>query len=504
VNKNNISEIIGKIDEKYIDEAVAFGAKNSSDNNIVNFSNPKNKKARSPRFKWATVAACIVLVAIMGVSGIWISADAKEYENAMAFFNENGLSADGLSRSDIKAVYRDITTQRFTYDKTVDVLRDIVPGSEISQDEPTPEELAHVWNMNFSSREYREPLPGTEIRIDDRWKSDEKLGIEVFDKSIVDYYFEGSLKWSVQITDFWVREYSFTDIGILLSGQDYRWASTQPERAWLACVNDDGEVKWQVGLAHGFHYEYICFVIDNGDNTVAVISRGDWQYLCLSQYDSDGKEISFKKTDIGNKGIWNAAHLGDGYIVQVGDYFEAGSAAFYTLDREGNIIDNYSYKGEGCYYYITDMIEFGDQIYLSAYAVPEQNDEGGRHEIANILDWCDDNCNKNSEDLWSSIPSEKLTPVVRNNYTAVLLLCNADGGTPETFYSVKGSLGDKLSVNDSGELEWDVWSITSTFFSPATSSFTIGGSCKIFRYAFDTSGTLTGQKDTGETAAYRR
>ena len=30
------------------------------------------------------------------------------------FFETNGLSTDGLSRSDVKAVYRDITTQRFT------------------------------------------------------------------------------------------------------------------------------------------------------------------------------------------------------------------------------------------------------------------------------------------------------------------------------------------------------------------------------------------------------
>ena len=83
-------------------------------------------------------------------------------------------------------------------------------------------------------------------------------------------------------------------------------------------------------------------------------------------------------------------------------------------------------------------------------------------------------------------------------------MCDPEGGDPKTFYSVKGSLGGKLSVNDSGLLEWDVESVTSTFFSPAADSFTIGGSCKVFRYTFDAAGTLTGQTDTGETVPYRR
>jgi len=93
---------------------------------------------------------------------------------------------------------------------------------------------------------------------------------------------------------------------------------------------------------------------------------------------------------------------------------------------------------------------------------------------------------------------------VRENYTAVLLLCDPLDGTTKTFYSVKGSLGGKLSIDDAGQLAWEVESITSTFFSPATSSFTIGGTCKVFRYNFNAAGNLTQQVDTGETVPYRR
>lgn len=104
--------------------------------------------------------------------------------------------------------------------------------------------------------------------------------------------------------------------------------------------------------------------------------------------------------------------------------------------------------------------------------------------------------------IWA-ISSEELTPMVRDNYTAVLL-CDPEGGAPDTFYSVKGSLGGKLAVNGAGELAWDVESIVDTFFSPATSSFTIGGTCRVFRYTFDAAGAPASQEGTGEAVPYRR
>ena len=97
-----------------------------------------------------------------------------------------------------------------------------------------------------------------------------------------------------------------------------------------------------------------------------------------------------------------------------------------------------------------------------------------------------------------------MTRRVRDNYTAVLLLCEPDGGAPETFYSVKGSLGAELSVTEADELEWNVQSVVSTFFSPLTSSFTIGGTCEVYRYAFDPRGRLIRCEDTGDQVAYRR
>lgn len=275
------------------------------------------------------------------------------------------------------------------------------------------------------------------------------------------------------------------------------WSSDQPTYSLLALLDHNGNILWQSRLDHGFQQEYISQVLDNGDGTLAVLSRGDYDYLTLSRYDTAGSELSCYKTEVGNLGIRNAIQLGDGYLVQLWNSTSGETAQVVKLDQKGNLLNTFTYDGEGCSYYITDMAEFGNQVYLSAYAVPKQTDEGGRHEIANILDYV---FNKGNLE----ISSEELTPIVRDNYTAVLLLCGPEGGVPETSYSVKGSLGGALSVNDAGELVWNVAGIMNTFFSPATSSFTIGGTCQVFRYAFDSSGNFLYQEDTGENLPYRR
>lgn len=468
-----------------------FQAFDDVDDDILERSETPVTRRKAPAFrKWGALAACMAL--IVSLVGVAFAAEAKEYSAAVEFFEDNGLPMEGLSRSDVKAVYRDITTQRFTYDKTAEVLERWVPGLEITQREPTPEELAALWDRNVW-RNVQQPASGIAYRVETK----EKLGSDVFEKSILECYREGEQIWTAEFPDFLVEDSAFTSAGTAVWGRNETWSSGQPTYSWVARVDENGNILWQHQLNHGFEKESVSQVLDNGDGTWAVISRGDFKYLCLSQYDIDGQELSFHQTEVGNLGIWNAARLGDGYLVQLGNTTQGETARVAKLDDEGHLIDNFTYEEKDCDYYITGMTEFGNRVYLSAYAVPKQTDEGGRHEIANILDYVFDR-----ED--PEISSEELTPVVRDNYTAVLLLCDPEGGAPETFYSVKGSLGGELNVNDDGELVWDVESVVNTFYSPATSAFTIGGTCQVFRYTFDEAGTLLRQEDTGETVGYHR
>ncbi|MBD5130216.1 MAG: hypothetical protein HDT43_09870 [Ruminococcaceae bacterium] len=451
----------------------------------------KSKKRKRFNYRiWAPAAACLLLT----VSLTGVAAEAREYNAAVDFFAENGLSAEGLSRGDIKAVYRDISTNRFTNDKTAEVIRRSVQGVELPA--PTPEELAEFWNVNKVNNSFfgsNRVYEGITYAVNSNYKFDSSLGFDVFDKSIVGCSYDGSPLWKAEFSSFYVEGCIAASEGTAVWGFTPTWSSEMPSPAWLARVDDSGNKLWEHKLNHGFENEYIAEVLDNGDGTMAVISRGDLEYLCLSQYDMDGNELSFKKTQVGNKGIWNAVRLGDGYLVQLGSYTDGEHAHLAKLDRDGNITDNFVYESDDCDYHIVAMAEFEGKVYLSAYAVPKQSGGSG-YEVANILDQV---FAKYSDD----ISNEEFTPLVRDNYTAVLL-CDPEGGEPETFYSVKGSLGGNLYVEDT--LKWDTERVFEMFYSPYTSSFTIGGNCRVYRYTFDGSGALVKCDDTGETAYFRR
>jgi hypothetical protein len=496
MNKEKISRIIGRIDGKYIDEATGFGTDGCEyGGGLTESGSTPERPIR--RIRPVLLAALIAALILVGSGVTALAVESGEYRSAVSFFEENGLSTEGLSRSEIKVVYRDIITKSFTNGKTAEVLKQAVPGWEIEQEAPTPGELAAIWDKNVWMNTVAQN--GVKYRVDSRYVIDEKSGMNVFEKDVLECYRDGKLLWSAEFRDFYVVDQARIKENTVVWGNDMTNKSYDLSFGWIALVDGTGNVIWQKLLDHGFQREYVASVLNNGDGTLAVITRGDIKYLGLSCYDLDGKELGFRKTEVGNFGIRNAARLGDGYIVQLWNQYSGDTALIYKMDREGNLTDSFSYEADDCDYYITDMVEYEGQVYLSAYAVPKQRDEGGRHEIADLLHYLFSKGNG----AWD-ISSEELTPIVRDNYTAMLLMCDPEGGAPKTFYSVKGSLGGALAVNDDDILEWNVESITATFYSPLTSSFTIGGTCTVFRYSFDASGSLIGQTDTGETVRYAR
>lgn len=491
MKNKRLSDIIEKIDDRYIAEAA-----------------PAEKKTRNRAVwvRWCTAAACLVLLVSVCVVSLAVAAEAKEYKTAVRFFNDYGMSTDGLTREEIKAVYRDITTKSFTYSKTAEVIQNSISpdktgGYEIPQENPSPEDIENLWNYkNYTGGFIGDVQNGIHYEYRSEYRTDENE-VEIHDRSYIEKYNGETLIWSVSVSEFAITGFSPVSDGVIAFGRSDDLYASQDARAWIAKIDSDGDLLWKHGLKNGFEREYIAEVLENSDGSYAVISRGDLQWFCLSRITGNGKKIGSSKTEIGNRGILNAARFGEGYIVQLGSYLDHDRAKIVKVDPEGNITEEFSYSGDDSYYYITDMIEFNGNIYLSAYAVPKLEDEdqsaGGRYEIANILNYLFDN------GIYE-IPSEELTPMVRDNYTAVLLVCDPNSGVPQEFYSVKGSLGGTLSVSDTGMLQWKTESITTTFFSVATSSFTIGGTSYVFRYTFDKSGALISQEKTGEITDYRR
>ena len=508
--KQNFSTLFDHMDAEELDEVLEElhhmpmerGADKRIRAEVLDRTGLRTKQTgRMPR-RWraiGTLAACLALVLALGTYAY--AAENRTYNRAVQFFSENRLSTQGLTRGEIKAVYRDITTESFTYAKTAEVILNTarVEGYFIPQEVPdkplTREETIDLWAA------YNLGLSQTDVHYSIFYvETTEENGVRVDERSIISKRDGQTLLWQSPITAYIADKcYPVTD-GVIVCGQSDITGSWQNRYAWMTKLDDSGRQVWTKRLDDGFKDEYICAVMEE-DGGYAVISRGDLKTVCLGRYSSDGQRTLLKKTDVGNYGVTNAARLGDGYLVQLSSYLENEHARIVKLDHDGNLIGDFSYSADDAYYYITDMAEFGGKVYLSAYAVPAlpdgESSAGGRYEIAAVL-------NKLFEKQVWEIPDEVLTPMVRDNYTALLLVCDPRGGEPETFYSVEGSLGGKLSVNEQGELVWDVESIASTFFSPATSSFTIGGTCQVYRYAFDGSGTLARQVKTDETTIYRR
>lgn len=483
-----------------------FRAFEDIDDDILERSEATVSRRVSPAFrKWIALAACMVLV--ISLAGTAIVVDAMEYNAAVEFFEDYGLSMDGLSRSDVKAIFKDITTAHFTYDKTAHVICEAVPGVEISQKEPTPEKLSKIWaqtNIALLSNN-----SGTGIRFNtvSDFRYEEHVG-DVEYKKVLECYHDRVLLWSLDLPEGLECDRAITFCGTVLWGytdgflresmEEETDFSTEPHYASIALVDGNGRLLWQRDLDHGFRHENIDAVLDNKDGTFAVISSGGesadgtYNYLCLSQFDASGNELSFCRTEVSDPLTKKAIRLGDGYLLQL------GQDRLVKLDRQGRLLESFAYDLEDCSYKITDMIEFGGKVYLSTYAIPKHSDGELLPGLADAL-----NPIFADRDKWNKY-DETLTALVRDNYTAVLLLCDPDSGTPDTFCSVKGAMGARLKINDANELEWNVEYVASTFFAPDDDSYKIGGTCQVFCYTFDEDGKLIRGSDTGKFSEFSR
>ena len=107
-------------------------------------------RARHRLRRLAAAAACLVLVLGVTLGTRAYAAEAKEYKAAVIFFRENGLDAEGLSRGEMTAVYRDILTESFTYGRTAEVVQrslqsDRLETYDIFQTEPDPADVEALW-----------------------------------------------------------------------------------------------------------------------------------------------------------------------------------------------------------------------------------------------------------------------------------------------------------------------------------------------------------------------
>ena len=489
-----------KLSENYDEKTIALLNSDAEENIVERGCSERMIPKRRMRLK-PVIAFCVALLIIAGSLSGYALAEANEYREAVTFFNDYTLATEGLSRDDIKKVYRDISTGKFEYEKTADVILKSVNGYEIFQQEPTPEDIEGLWNyVNNRYKQIMIPESNDDVtyKYDYIYKYDAGLGFDVFDKTVLDKYIKGEKVWSVELFDFVIWNHTVYEGNIIVYGDTPSWASSQKTFAILAMISENGQLIWKKTADNGFEDESYNKAVCTADG-IAVFGKGDYNYLCWTKYDYNGNLLGFSKKEMTGYGVHGAAKLGDGYLVHLRGG-ETGDLII-KVDSNGVFSESFTYSNDSVYYYITGMNEYNGNIYLSAYSVPRVNEweenAGGRYDIASILNYI-------FENEKFDISNEELTKLVREHFTAVFLVCDTQSGVPSEFYSVKGSVGSSLIIDENGRLAWSVESITDTYLSMYTSSYTIGGACYVYRYTFDNTGRLVSQEKTGEVTPFRR
>lgn len=478
------------------------------------------------RFSPAMAAVLALVLAASIFAGYSIYAEAREYNAALAFFNEHNLSTEGLSRGEIKKVYRDITTSTFSYGKTSEIITKEVGGAEIYQQDPTPEVLNNLWNIRKSGWQhgYRVAEHGISYLARYTLREDPETGAQVEDKSYFEKYNDGKLVWSTEFPNYFhIGGFASSDDATLLYGSvavDITQKSEQTDSdvirmlitEKIMMLDKNGKIQWvwKHDNLDSNSSEIISSATFDGDHIVVFSKIIPSNNLLLRRFDREGKLLSSTTESIGLSGIGASAKLGDGYLVLLQSHEIGDQLA--KLDSSGKVIDFIDYKSKNDLYFIEDMIEMNNKVYISASSVPKLSESemkhragGRRAEIASVLDkvFKDDDFLK---ELTSTCPNpnERLTKLIRDNLTAVLLVCDHDTFEPREFYSIKGSLGGKLSKDENGQLVWEVESVTDNFFSFFSSSFIIGGKKVVYQYTFSEDGQLINQEQTGEIRSYSR
>ena len=409
---------------------------------------------------WFALAACMVLIVGLGVGTYAYAEEAKEYAAATRFFEENCLSTEGLTRWEIKAVYRDITTESFTYDKTAEVIEHSlitrnVQGWEVIKDDPTPEDIANMWALA------KDPDAGWvwfPVKHDDIWFQsyyDTETG-------------GGGIRKYDGETLIWQKEYDYLFLIPIRQGDRLITAARDKgdllDYDTVVVLDLDGNILFTKSVYEDGRLCSIHEILPEEDGSFAVFGKSGEHAELLTEMDrvffkrfsASGEELaSSELPPDAIDSILTAARFGEGYIlVHMDNYLWADDENdLVILDRDGNITKSINVSTEDRNICLVSAAEFGGVIYASGYAV----EKTGKPELSALSDymWTE---GADGKPLIETISEEELGALIRENYKAVLFVIDPDDGEPREFYSADGGLGMELEVKD-GRLVWEVGNI---------------------------------------------
>lgn len=399
-----------------------------------------------------------------------------------------------------------------------------VPAEAIIPRAPTAEEMAEEWHMSQSPAE---AYPEQPYRNNYEFTPHETLGFRTHEVSRFSRYDGDTLLWTTEIRDYWVRGWQEVRAGVLLWGHTdvsldaYGW----PVTAWMTLLSHEGEVLWSQPLDEGGEWEQTEAVLEHDDGACTAFglyTGEDGKVLTIRQIPEGGRPLLLTETPASALGLTgDRPHFSLLEVLPFDDDFllHLVSGTRHLLaqfSRTGELQQVVFLDGAAEHLTLTAALYHGGSLWLSGYLnpVPAGGFQSYRDEIHDVLDaawrrqmgW--GQVDVDSLDLHLTLGSQPVTaeflvPRIRAGYTAVLLRMDPQTLRPLAAWTADGCLGGALTATDN-DVSWDVQSITNCFYSPMTSSFTIGGVARIFRYRIAPDGTLLCGGETDEFAGYYR
>lgn len=462
------------------------------------YNNKKNaKKIYFPKLAFVSIIF-IIFISIIVLGTYAIKAEAKEYQNAVEFFEANELSLDGLTRYEIKEIYKDITTNKFEYEKTgeviVESIKNKVPGYSIEKDNVSSIEITSVWELWEKIRDLEEnPIPKVHYDYNPYNIINANQSIDCT-KYILTKYEDEKVCWNLDIY-YSIDGYIEKDDYLLVYGDQLHYYSTEyAKKTYITKVSTDGVIIWQQEFNDSNRFYEI--FINNDDSITAFINKTyKLTYLKIYNLDSNGVIIDSSENYFNYYQVKNVVKLKEYYLIYLED--KNLNTKFAKINFDGTLESEISYHDEKYKYLFTDMIEFNGQVFLSAYAVPYFEDSiYGRGEISKIYDIV-------HEMDYENVTNEYVLSLFKNHYKAVLFICDNNSGDLKTFYSVDSAIGSNFII-ENNNLIWNVEYFESMMYSPATSSFTFGGVTQVYNYIYDERGQFVGVNKTDELRIFRR
>ena len=394
----------------------------------------------------AAALSIILLISVLSVCAV--AAEQTEYRAALAFFEQHKLSADGLSRRDIRLVYRDIQSGDFRYDKTAEVIASTVGGYEITTDELTSEILQSLWDKKLAEDERRAQNARDGFTVEGEisptgvsyvYRNQSRYVESVMQaQAILECYHDGKLAWSRTYDGVSATYVSHYGNRIALLCRDvYHDKEMQQVILFL---NKDGDELWRRSIGDELT---IVFCTEDG----VTVMTSDTASLSITRYDFEGDLVHSIKKGFADMGLVIVEQIvdddgEDAIRIVHSNYIPEGTVRFdngyilhlqeqYTktellirINDECELLGEYRFKADGETYRFSGIATLGDTLYLSGYAVSEANVDAYR-ELSEL-----------KEQLLGGLDLDdhELTERVRANYTAVLLKCDATTGKTESFY----------------------------------------------------------------------